>query len=529
MRKYKAIVATLGICTLIAGCTPNNQGGTSGAAADSSGATAQENLESEKEAQDGAGDTKESDEAGALQESNEAETSADRADASDAAENSASKALFDDLLAGNTGISFSYYSDKFFKDDEHYNPADDYIKPLPTDKELTLSDLRDAFNRIIHDNNEDSEGVLGMRYAYIDCGNDGNKEMALEVDGTFIDGDSSLTLILKEIDGTIQTVYAYANWARSQTDINEYGFISGGGSNSASNHGYNASYIDADGNYSFGYYEGEELDFDMFTAFKEHEDYDTSGLDGSLCIYELRLDEKAYDEKDYYYSYIVVDKDTYQEINVPNLYTDSEYKKIIDGIKDCNFVTMEEYTGLKEDKLKSIGVTDEIKGADYPEYTEIDSITFDSSTQDAKGADAIPDDGSIRSELAKVEAKYQEYESMDWGAMDQSTMNITSGEMFTLWDDELNSIWGRITENVSSSEKEKLLTEQREWIKKKEAKVKEAGKEAEGGTLQPLLESGTACRITRKRVYHLATVLAKALGEDYTIPSEVEESFEPED
>lgn len=556
MRKTKALVAALGICTLIAGCTPNNQTGTADSAKENT-SDAKENVDtlSETVAEESA---KESGEA----ETENADANNQDADSENSTEKTGEEALFEDLLAGKAGISFSYYADKFLSgEDEYYYIAGDYIKPLPTDRELTLSELRDEFNKIIHENNEDAEDVRGMSYAYLDCGADGTKEMALKVDGPIIDGNSNLTLILKNIDGKIQAVYAYACWDRSQTDINEYGFITGGGSNSASNHGSDVAYIDADGNYNFGYYEGEELDFDSFTYFKEHEDYDTSKLEGNFCIYELRLDENT-DETNYYYSYIVVDKETYQEITVPDLYTDSEYKKIIDGIKDCNFVTVDELNKLKEDKLKAIGVTDEIKKGNIPEYTEVTVLPSDQSAADSDGADqnavkadvsgdqdeaktdvadaddqnagktdadAIPDDGSISSELAKVEAKYQEYENMDWGAMDQSSMNITTGEMFTLWDEELNSVWSRITETVTPKEKEELLSEQREWIKKKEAKVKEAGKEAEGGTLQPQLENGTACRITRKRVYHLATVLAKALGEDYTIPAEVEESFDPED
>ena len=40
----------------------------------------------------------------------------------------------------------------------------------------------------------------------------------------------------------------------------------------------------------------------------------------------------------------------------------------------------------------------------------------------------------------------------------------------------------------------KLLEEQRAWIKDKEAAVQEAGKEAEGGSLQPLLENTEAAK-----------------------------------
>ena len=54
---------------------------------------------------------------------------------------------------------------------------------------------------------------------------------------------------------------------------------------------------------------------------------------------------------------------------------------------------------------------------------------------------------------------------------------------------------------------EQLTKEERQWIKKKEQAVKEAGKEAEGGSLQPLLENTEAAQLTRERVYELADIL----------------------
>ena len=150
--------------------------------------------------------------------------------------------------------------------------------------------------------------------------------------------------------------------------------------------------------------------------------------------------------------------------------------------------------------------------------------------QDAKdvtGAYTSENDttASIQNEIAEIETKYQEYEDLDWASMPQQPANITTYEMYKLWDDELNSIWSRLVEEVTPEKKEELLADQREWIKKKEASVKAAGEEAEGGTLQPQLENGTACRYTRKRVYYLASELAAARGESFKTPVKVEESF----
>ena len=60
----------------------------------------------------------------------------------------------------------------------------------------------------------------------------------------------------------------------------------------------------------------------------------------------------------------------------------------------------------------------------------------------------------------------------------------------------------------------KLLDEQRAWIKDKEAAVQEAGKEAEGGSLQPLLENTEAARWTRERTYKLLNILLETAGRE---------------
>lgn len=78
-------------------------------------------------------------------------------------------------------------------------------------------------------------------------------------------------------------------------------------------------------------------------------------------------------------------------------------------------------------------------------------------------------------------------DSLQNDSLSQGDMNEKSQELYEDWDDALNHIWyelkvkGVLTEDAMA----KLLDEQRAWIKDKEAAVQEAGKEAEGGSLQP--------------------------------------------
>lgn len=136
---------------------------------------------------------------------------------------------------------------------------------------------------------------------------------------------------------------------------------------------------------------------------------------------------------------------------------------------------------------------------------------------------------SIQDEIAEVEAKSYEYENAVWDSMSQLEMNQTTAQWYRLWDDELNSLWGRLTDELDAETKAEILEEQREWIKRKEQNIRGAGAEAFGGSLQPLLENSIAEEMTRARAYILAGYLAEARNETFTISSEIQESIDTAD
>ena len=83
-------------------------------------------------------------------------------------------------------------------------------------------------------------------------------------------------------------------------------------------------------------------------------------------------------------------------------------------------------------------------------------------------------------------------------------MNETSGQIYQLWDDTLNVIWGIMKTNLNPELMDQLTVEERAWITEKEAAVREAGAEYEGGTMQSLVMNGKAAELTRERAYELA-------------------------
>jgi len=88
-------------------------------------------------------------------------------------------------------------------------------------------------------------------------------------------------------------------------------------------------------------------------------------------------------------------------------------------------------------------------------------------------------------------------------ALTQTDMNESSGELYELWDEALNHIWGELKKSLPEEEFEKLLDEQRIWIEEKEKRVEEAGKGVEGGSIYALVVNSEAAIITEERVYEL--------------------------
>ena len=272
---------------------------------------------------------------------------------------------FEEFLAGNNTISFDYYMNNNYEEDNF--SSEEAIKRLDTEKTYTLSELWDELSASL------SAGSLEkMEYTYIDCGNDGVAEMVLRIHGSFIEEKSSIAYIIKEIDSKLQVIFAYSEWSRSSTSINEYGFIKEGGSLGAANRGFNTAYINADGKYNYGFFQEDCLDIDQFAMNNEHTDYDLTDLDGRICICSMRL--APYSEEitePVAYSYNVYNRETHESMDIPDLYTDSPYKSVMDSFSELEFLPMNEFIHKENEILKSIGVTEQIMNGKTPEYTEI--------------------------------------------------------------------------------------------------------------------------------------------------------------
>lgn len=87
--------------------------------------------------------------------------------------------------------------------------------------------------------------------------------------------------------------------------------------------------------------------------------------------------------------------------------------------------------------------------------------------------------------------------------MTQVELNAKAQELYLLWDSFLNQQWAVLKKTLDAEAMRALTAEELEWIAWKEAAVKEAGADVEGGSLYPLVTNSKAAELTKDRVYEL--------------------------
>ena len=92
-------------------------------------------------------------------------------------------------------------------------------------------------------------------------------------------------------------------------------------------------------------------------------------------------------------------------------------------------------------------------------------------------------------------------------AVTQSDMNEKAQELYVLWDTALNELWADLEDALPEDDFDALLDEQLTWIDDKEAAVKAAGADVEGGSMYPMVTNSEAAAITQQRIYELYELL----------------------
>lgn len=152
------------------------------------------------------------------------------------------------------------------------------------------------------------------------------------------------------------------------------------------------------------------------------------------------------------------------------------------------------------------------------------------SAQETTGQEAAGQETLTKEELIllyeKTRVKSDEINlRLDTVSMDQQSMNQAAAANCENWNNLLSRVWSWLKENLDQKEMEALTEEQREWSKQREQAVREAGKEMEGGSMQPFLEYSENAVLTRKRVRELmdtyVQIVPKVLVADHKTKSAV--------
>jgi len=79
-----------------------------------------------------------------------------------------------------------------------------------------------------------------------------------------------------------------------------------------------------------------------------------------------------------------------------------------------------------------------------------------------------------------------------------------TADMREAWENELNTVYSLLMEKLPKAEKVKLENEQKKWLKNRNIKAKKDAKEAEGGTMEPLLFTSSIKDLNEARAIELA-------------------------
>ena len=77
-------------------------------------------------------------------------------------------------------------------------------------------------------------------------------------------------------------------------------------------------------------------------------------------------------------------------------------------------------------------------------------------------------------------------------------------ELSEAWEKELNTVYSLLMEKLPKKDKIKLENEQKKWLKNRDIKAKKDAKEAEGGTMEPLLFTSSIEELNEERAIELA-------------------------
>ena len=236
--------------------------------------------------------------------------------------------------------------------------------------------------------------IKSREKAYIDCGMDGYPELAIKLSyerAEYEDSPDDEFIVIRLNGDELNIVTNFAEYYRSFADINEYGYITVGGSGGATTYTNTNSFVTAEGKAVFLWTETGRFGFDKpyfpLDAYEIPDDVkevvarEVGYAEGGNAYEMDRVSFSEYDcdstdpeeQNRYNDEYLLNCYYTFVDDDGNNAVTDEEY------IKLCNdnivkLVTKEELDQMRADKAMEYGCTSEIVSGGLPEWIVIDEV-----------------------------------------------------------------------------------------------------------------------------------------------------------
>ena len=237
--------------------------------------------------------------------------------------------------------------------------------------------------------------ITGKEKAYIDCGMDGYPELVLKLSyerEEYEDSPDDEFIVLRLNGDELNIVTNFAQYYRSFADINEYGYITIGGSGGATTYTNTNSFVTAEGKEVFLWTETGRYGFDKpyfpMDAYEIPDDVkavvarEVGYAEGGNAYEMDRVSFSEYDcdspdpdeQQRYNDEYLLNCYYTFVNDDGENAVTDEEYVKLCnDNI--VKLVTKEELDQMRADKAMEYGCTSEIVSGGLPEWVNLDGAS----------------------------------------------------------------------------------------------------------------------------------------------------------
>lgn len=246
-------------------------------------------------------------------------------------------------------------------------------------KEFSFDEMNKEFSEYLEDMLAPAT-ISDGKYAFIDCGMDGTPELALNMAFSLDMDTANQCLVFKYIDGQVCLISSQYGYYRSYVDINEYGYITYGGSGGASVHYGDYRYINKDGEEIFLYTEQEDMAFSgpyiSEYYFPGHE-YPKGYPEDIYSYGDIYISCSTYNFNEYVY-YEESDDEDYYKNNIYTFYDeegnyvepDADIAKIYKE-NNINYYDTDEVEKMLSEHLESLGVTKEIRDGKEPQWVSL--------------------------------------------------------------------------------------------------------------------------------------------------------------